>query len=96
MTKEEVVEIESYCKSSGTPIKRRLKEMGVAPWQFYYAKRKISDEAEEYTGAFIQVGAGAPSRQQVALQLPNGVTIRIEGSMSNVDMASLIEAAAHV
>ena len=59
LTKEEVIEIVSYCKENKVTYDKRLKELGICNWSFYEAKKrylKKEKEAPVSKGEFIQLG----------------------------------------
>ena len=61
MTKEEVMDIVSYCKENKVTYEQRLKELGVSQWRFYNAKRKyllMERDKPAVAGRFIQLGPG--------------------------------------
>lgn len=60
MTREEVAEIMVFCKDAGISYKSRLHELGIPEWKFYASKSRYArqEEANEESGAFLQLGAG--------------------------------------
>ena len=46
MSKEEVAEIITYCREHNVRQCDRLKELGIASWRFYDARRKYTTESE--------------------------------------------------
>ena len=59
MSKEEVAEIITYCREHNVRQSDRLKELGIAAWRFYDAKRKYAAESEKHGGEFLQLIPGA-------------------------------------
>lgn len=58
LSKEEVLEIISYCDENGINRKDRLEELGIGEWLFYSSRRRyLRQEAEggNPTGHFIQL-----------------------------------------
>lgn len=61
LSKEQVLEIISYCESHGVSRKVRLQELGIREWDFYESRRRYIDQekkAPESVGHFIQLGDG--------------------------------------
>lgn len=59
MTKEEVIQVITYCKEKGISYKQHLSELGVKPWYFFDAKRKYAPKQEpEDAGGFLQLVSG--------------------------------------
>ena len=51
LSKEEVLDIISYCAEKGISRKVRLKELGIPVWQFYYSRdRWLEKERSEPVG----------------------------------------------
>lgn len=51
LSKEEVLDIISYCAENGISRKVRLKELGIPVWQFYYSRdRWLEKERSEPVG----------------------------------------------
>lgn len=67
LTKQEVLEIISYCQEHGISRKERLIQLGIGEWAFYSAKKKyLEQEATKPVaqGEFVQLastGAFVPS-----------------------------------
>ena len=60
LSKEEVLEIISYCDTHGVQRKARLRELGITEWNFYKSRRQYlrQEKANPATGgSFIQLGA---------------------------------------
>ena len=62
MTREEVLEIDAYCREHKVSYRQRLEELDIPFWNFYKAKKKyrLQDEAAaegNITGGFVQPGA---------------------------------------
>lgn len=58
MSKEEVAEIITYCREHNVRQCDRLKELGIAAWRFYDARRKYTTESEKQVGEFLQLMPG--------------------------------------
>ena len=58
MSKEEVAEIITYCREHNVRQCDRLKELGIASWRFYDARRKYTTESEKQGGEFLQLIPG--------------------------------------
>ena len=61
LTKEEVLEIISYCKQNGVLRKDRLDQLGISKWTFYKSRSfYLRDESEsgEKPGSFIELNRG--------------------------------------
>lgn len=58
MSKEEVAEIITYCREHKVRQCDRLKELGIAVWRFYDARRKYASESEKQGGEFLQLTPG--------------------------------------
>lgn len=59
LSKEEVLEIISYCDTHGVQRKARLRELGITEWNFYKSRRQYmrQEKANPATnGSFIQLG----------------------------------------
>lgn len=59
MNKEEGAEIITYCREHNVSQCDRLKDLGIAAWRFYDAKRKYTTESEKQGGEFLQLIPGA-------------------------------------
>ena len=61
LSKEEVLEIISYCDSHKIQRSTRLKELGITHWEFYKSRRKYLENEkshpQDHTGSFIQLGS---------------------------------------
>ena len=58
LTKEEVLDIISYCNQNGVQRKDRLAQLGISAWMFYKSRRfYLKDESEsgEKPGSFIEL-----------------------------------------
>ena len=55
MSKEEVAEIITYCREHNVRQCDRLKELGIASWRFYDARRKYTTESEKQVIASDQM-----------------------------------------
>lgn len=53
MTKEEIAAIVLYCKQQNVSFKSRLEELGIPPWQFYWAKRRY---VENNSNELLEIG----------------------------------------
>lgn len=63
LSKEQVLEIISYCDTHGVQRKVRLQELGITEWNFYKSRRQYlrKESADpENVGSFIQLGAEGP------------------------------------
>lgn len=61
LSKEQVLEIISYCDNHGVQRKVRLRELGITEWNFYKSRRRDLCQEKtnnETTGSFIQLEAG--------------------------------------
>lgn len=62
LSKEEVLEIISYCDSHKIQRSTRLKELGITHWEFYKSRRKYLENEKSHphedSGSFIQLGSG--------------------------------------
>lgn len=59
LSKEQVLEIISYCDSNGVRRKDRLRELGLTEWNFYKSRRyylRQERKSPEASGSFIQLG----------------------------------------
>lgn len=57
ITREEVLEIISYCESKQISYKTRLQELGLPAWKFYDAKRRYMGH-EDNDGEFLELLSG--------------------------------------
>lgn len=60
LSKEEVLEIISYCDTHGVQRKARLRELGVSEWIFYKSRRHYLHQERmdpESCGSFVQLGS---------------------------------------
>lgn len=55
MTKEEVVEIISYCEEHKMSYQKRLSELGIPLWKFYDSKRRYVPKGTDSEGEFLQL-----------------------------------------
>lgn len=61
LSKEEVMEIISYCDTHGVQRKTRLRELGITEWNFYKSRQLYlrQEKANPVSGgSFIRLGAG--------------------------------------
>ena len=62
LSKEEVIEIISYCDTHRIQRSDRLKELGISHWEFYKSRRKHLESekshSEDIASSFIQLGSG--------------------------------------
>jgi hypothetical protein len=60
LTREQILEIQSYCATHGVPQKERLEELSIKASQFYRWQQKYRQEDEQSTesGAFVQLHPG--------------------------------------
>lgn len=91
MTKEEIVEFESYCKENKVNKKEALKQRGITYWNYYTSKKRLNTEGEtsetKSLGAFIPVVFGddntklekrSKSRVRRETELARGNVLTIE------------------
>ena len=60
LSKEEILEIISYCDTHGVQRKVRLRELGITEWNFYKSRRQYLRQEKVNSaavGSFIQLGA---------------------------------------
>lgn len=59
LSKEQVLEIISYCDAHGVTRRRRLMELGITHWEFYKSRRRHLEveksQPQEASGSFIQL-----------------------------------------
>lgn len=59
LSKEEVLEIISYCNNHGVTRRTRLMELGITHWEFYKSRRRHLEieksRSERTSGSFIQL-----------------------------------------
>lgn len=62
LSKEEVIEIVTYCKDHGVAYNSRCRELNIAQWRFYESKRyyKSQEKKSVSIGEFIQLHSGGP------------------------------------
>ena len=63
LSKEEVLEIISYCDTHGVQRKTRLRELGLTEWNFYKSRRQHLRQEKKTPGtegSFIQLGGEGP------------------------------------
>jgi hypothetical protein len=58
LTREEVLEIISYCETKQISYKTRLQELGLAAWKFYDAKRRYMGH-DDNDGEFLELLSGS-------------------------------------
>lgn len=61
LSKEQVLEIIAYCDNNRVQRKERLRELGIAEWNFYKSRRQYlrqENMSAEASGSFIQLEAG--------------------------------------
>lgn len=61
LSKEEVIDIISYCREHKMNRGARLEELGISKWNFYSAKRKYIEEelkSGNHSGEFLQLSGG--------------------------------------
>lgn len=62
MTREEILEIDSYCQEHRISYRQRLEELNIPFWTFYKAKRKYRQQDEASStgpgGGFVQLQPG--------------------------------------
>lgn len=99
MTKEEVLELEAYCISSGASKREALQHFNVTEWNYYNSKRKLgmspplrsSADKPESPGVFIpvileknsQLAAKPKRRARRENELAKGNVLTIEMRTSN-------------
>lgn len=61
LSKEQILEIISYCETHGVRRKDRLRELGITEWDFYKSRRRYLRQEKinpECAGSFIQLESG--------------------------------------
>ena len=61
LSKEQLLEIISYCETHGVRRKDRLRELGISEWDFYKSRRRYLRQEKinpECAGSFIQLESG--------------------------------------
>ena len=61
LSKEQILEIISYCETNGVRRKDRLRELGISEWNFYKSRRRYLRQEKinpECAGSFIQLEHG--------------------------------------
>lgn len=72
LSKEQVLEIISYCESHGVTRKTRLQELGIREWDFYESRRRYLDQEKKEptsTGHFIQLENGGDFVPSTVMEL---------------------------
>jgi len=58
ITRQKVLEIQSYCADNNVTVKDRILELGIPEWEFYRSRRKYIKEDEE-NGSFVRLRDGS-------------------------------------
>ena len=74
MTREEVAEVITYCKTNDISYKTRLAELGIPSWKFYDSKSwyALEQESSEAKGEFLQLYAGGSSVPMLSFAATSG------------------------
>ena len=99
LSKEEVLEIISYCDSHKIQRSVRLKELGITHWEFYKSRRKYLENEKSHphedSGSFIQLESGggfvpcSVTEMTIECQTSRGGMVRINGKI-NAELLSVL------
>jgi hypothetical protein len=84
LSKEEVLDIVTYCKDHAETYNSRCKELNIPLWRFYDAKKHYKNQEIKFgeIGEFIQLRAGGPLKPSNLNQL-EGKTVKGPGKQAD-------------